>query len=1384
MRLVCQAAALQDAWRTLHPTQRDYTHHTAGQHASAGRIDAVWASQDLFDAGWVTKVQHLHDAPIGDHAAVLLELQQPDTPPLGPGRWIFPNDLLGLETALADLKAAIVQYKHSWQPQGGALPMEVQRWEDLKVYIKQYCVAEQKRLRQQRQQDRRQLAHQLRTARRLQHMFPIPATTAGLLAAKRALQLHEQAQAASRARCQEVVHDVYGEASTYYFHRLGKPSPESQLITEVADPAHPGNTISLSAPGGTQQAAAIFADYYDAATGGLFTVHPTTAADQQLLLAAVDAYLSPEEQTLCLGELPDGRVQTDEAEAALRSLPRGKAPGSDGLTYEFYAALWSEVGDWLVDAFNQPYLDGQQQQPQLSASQRLGLIVLIYKGGGQPRADPNSYRPITLLNCDVKIVAKVQVLRLGSVLPSVIDPTQTAFVPGRQIADNVLCHLEEIDYLQQVQQPGVILFLDFAKAYDRLNRTWIQLCMQRMGFPAGSIRWVQLLLQGTQARLMFNKGQLSRTIAIDAGCAQGSPLSPLLYVIAAQPLAAKCRQLQQAVGFNGILLPEGRPAPCSHQHADDTTLHAADISSAQVLLQQAVEPFCRATGGKLNITKSKGMVMGSHPPVSGVEPTTGITFVDTTAEPIRHLGILLSASGGDAFADRTYGQRLQLIAWRVKLWSKHSLSLQGRLEVAKQVLGSCMSYHQQFVQPPQPILQRIIRVVSAFILGRGLLSADDGQPLRGCPARAVACLPKDAGGMAQVDIRAHGLALQAKVGAMLLHPRKAAWKQFMTAILKRAMPDAGALAFLHVKGSAVQAALRAGQLPTRHAGYIQAFQQVGLHRRTKHQDMLKQQILLEPLVGNYSIAAVADGQPFLSGAALPAAVRGAVGTPRPCQLRDIMPRLQFQPTADGLVMPQQWQTVLTGPTISQWQCAQSDSWVRGSAGVYRVREDASLLPATSLPAGSSTWVWEDCCVVCPDPLAQDPEEDQDEALLYLVGAWPRVLIDPSVWGFGTTLGLLQFTVKAATARLLQFQCVRLTGWEPGRGLRPRLLRAADGQPSPTALADMEAGQKRSWQDMMAAPGSSRPARVPDQELMELYEANWMRESPARLLPRQRVQQAAAVAAALTLQRQQQQQLSFTEPAYNDMADPLTGSDTHPAHDPLDFRPIWKQAWSKRMPRHLRYFTWRLLHAALPVGAARLKFIRAGNVEQLKQQCCQHPTCQALQPQPPLETLSHLFVQCPVAQQAWAWWRAMWLRLDPAAGLMPMDPMLLLVGEGTWGPSRQCGALWEYLRTLMLHSLWVARCSAAGSPAHTAQSVVGRFVAAVKHQAALEWQRVCSDIRWGTGLPFSWFRGRDPSIQPAAFRAKWCKRGVLASWQPPTAAAPRGSYAFRLSAAGV
>lgn len=1422
LQLVCAAANLVDAWRHLHPHSAAYTHTAAGPQPSAGRIDACFVSESLDAAGWLASARHLHDFPVGDHAAVLVQLRQPDAPPLGPQRWIFPSECLASQQFETSLTAAIAHFKATCPQQ--LLADHSGRWEALKQFIKAHtaCWHVQQRLGQQQQ--RRSLQQQLRLASRLADLFPCAATAARLLAAKRALQLHDQEQAAQRAATRAVVDAVYGEGSTYYFHRLGKPPADSQLIQEVHDPAHEGGTVSLRQPAGTQRAANIFADFYDAGVGGLFAVGSTTPADQHAILAAVDSHLTEEDCRRCAGAQPDGSVSVAEAAAALASLPRGKSPGSDGLTYEFYAAFWPSVGDWLVASFNQPFLDSYEAagSPQLSASQRLGLVMPVYKGGSKPRAAVSSYRPITLLNCDLKIIAKVMVQRIGPALASVIDATQTAFVPGRQIFDNVLSHLEEIDYLREQQQPGVFAFLDFAQAYDRLDRGWLGMCMSRLGLPAVAIRWVELLLRGTQGQILFNRGQTSRVFPIASGCAQGSPLSPLLYVMAAQPLAARCRQLQRAGLFASIALPGGQPAPCCHQHADDTTLHAAGVDGIQVLLTQAVQPFCRASGAQLNLGKTQGLSVGSHQQLVGPEPVTGITFVDTSAAPVRHLGILLDAGGAEVHARRMYTQCLQSIAYRVQLWSRHSLSVQGRCEVAKQVLGSCLSYHQQFVQPPADVMQRISKVVLGFVLGRGLVPEQGGEPLRGRPARSVASLPKAMGGLGQVDLQAHCLALQAKVAAQLLHPKRAPWKQFMAASLEQALPGLGAAALTQSTRTAIRTAVQSGSLSARHAGYLQAFQQVGLHRHVPHAAMSQQQVLLEPLVGNHSVGSATDGTPFTSTSALPAALRAGSPLQRPTQLRQVRHQLHFQPAADGLLLPEPWQQALTSPAPASWECDQHQQWARqlvaGQWQYRRIMPDGKLRQAGAQVALQATAVtgWAQCCVVDvrwplhpaavgheqqrrqrqhqqsvlhaqrhglpPPPPAPPPAPD-----LYLVGEWSALRVDPSVWGFGPLMGVLQYTVKGATRRLLQSQMAGVRGWEPGVGIRPRLWRGSDGQLSASALADMEAGQKRSWQAMMAAPSGSRQVRVSDEQLVAAYDAPWMHQSPPRLHPRQRVAAAATAAvAAATLQRQQQQQQQqLTEPRVDDLADPLTGQIQLVQPSQHGFVRVWRRLWHRSLPRDLQWFGWRLQHAALPVGAVKARYVRPGHVQQLLEQACHHPQCQSAAgsgQQPPLETLSHLFLECPVAVQVWDWFAALWGRVMPGVALTASAALLLRDDDAGWQPPVQLSYLWLHLRLLLLQSLWVVRCRSAGTPAHTAPAVVSRFVAVLRQHVCSDWQRVVGDIRWGTGMPAGWFRGRDPRLSREAFAHKWCVRGVIAAL--PSGGVSSQQLVFRLTAQGV
>jgi hypothetical protein len=69
-------------------------------------------------------------------------------------------------------------------------------------------------------------------------------------------------------------------------------------------------------------------------------------------------------------------------------------------------------------------------------------------------------------------------------------------------------------------------------------------------------RWVQLMLKDTVAVVLYH-GYLCPRFAVLSGVAQGSPLTPLLYLVAAQPLAARLRQLQEAGLLDAVLLPDG-----------------------------------------------------------------------------------------------------------------------------------------------------------------------------------------------------------------------------------------------------------------------------------------------------------------------------------------------------------------------------------------------------------------------------------------------------------------------------------------------------------------------------------------------------------------------------------------------------------------------------------------------------------------------------------------------------------------------------------------------------------------------------------------------------------------------------------------------------------
>ena len=575
---------------------------------------------------------------------------------------------------------------------------------------------------------------------------------------------------------------------------------------------------------------------------------------QDTLLVAVDRQLSAAQQLKGEGAAADGSISLEDLTKALTSLPRGKAPGFDGLPYEFYQRFWEQLGPELTAVLQEAFQPGSPGQ--LPSDMTEGRITLLYKGKGLDRALPASYRPITLLNTDYKLAARVLADRLGPLLSHVVDSTQTGFLPQRWIGDNILAHLEIIAWYQRTQQPGVLLFLDFEKAFDRLDRPWLERCMAATGFGAGAQRWVRLLHAGTTAKVAFN-GWHTQRFPVQSGVFQGSPLSPLLFALAVQPMSAHARQLATEQGLHGLRLPDGQAAPVLHLHADDTTVHASTPADAQIILDGSIALHVEATGSRLQRSKSSGMGIGSLQHLAGPDQATGITF-SAAGTLVRHLGKPLSTDAGAA-AETLYTDILQRLNARIARWSGFRLSLLGRAHVAKQVLVSMFTYHGTFIPVPEQLLRQLCTAVYTFVAANRPVVAGAAHLY---PSRDVSSRQLDQGGIALVDIRAQLTALQAKVIGRLLEPERVCWKAFFDSWLSMPLTAEQLLITPAQQQHIWQLgryllfssfSTRCMDAPERVTAYIQAFRWLHPHRLVAVDDLPYLEVMSQPLFHSWQI---------------------------------------------------------------------------------------------------------------------------------------------------------------------------------------------------------------------------------------------------------------------------------------------------------------------------------------------------------------------------------------------------------------------------------------------------------------------------------------------------------------------------------------------------
>jgi hypothetical protein len=165
----------------------------------------------------------------------------------------------------------------------------------------------------------------------------------------------------------------------------------------------------------------------------------------------------------------------EEVREAVFGSYAGGAPGPDGLSFMFYQKFWDIIKEDLIDMFNVWFSDDLDLY-------RLNFAMITFIPKENDARSMKKFRPISLLNFSFKIFTKVLTNRLTKIIDSLMSYHQSAFIRGRFILESVVTAHEVIHEVHRKGDKGLVLKLDYEKAYDKVNLEFLYEVLELRGF--------------------------------------------------------------------------------------------------------------------------------------------------------------------------------------------------------------------------------------------------------------------------------------------------------------------------------------------------------------------------------------------------------------------------------------------------------------------------------------------------------------------------------------------------------------------------------------------------------------------------------------------------------------------------------------------------------------------------------------------------------------------------------------------------------------------------------------------------------------------------------------------------------------------------------------
>ena len=670
---LCKTYNLQDVWRSQHPNQSQYTWRNNSLKVQC-RLDYWLVSKDLSNSVKDSTIVHY---TLSDHSAIILNLQSKEYTQRGPGFWKINNSLLHDEKFIQELSNKIPDFKtkHNYLEDKGLY------WDMIKMEVRGFCVQYTKRKNRERRNAEKNLQTQidhlmtlLKTERSKENILKFYRLRAELNAI--AEYRTKGAIIRSRTRWHE-----QGEKNTKYFLNLEKRHHFKTHISKLKT----NDDREITTPNDIlEQGKMFYKNLYTAAPCNnskynLFFENPNLAKLDETGKNELEHPLSNEE---CLH--------------ILEQCAKGKCPGSDGLSVEFYLRFWSMLGEELVQSLNYGF-----EHQHLNITQKQGIIKVIPK----KRKDKlylENWRPLTLLNVDYKIATKAIAHRISNVLPKIINDDQTGYVKERYIGQNIRLIMDIMKVTELENIPGLAIFIDFKKAFDTVDWNFLHKTLQAFNFGPCIQKWIKTFYTDCSS-CFINNGYASEFFMPERGVRQGCPLSGILFVLCAEILANAIRTDKTIQGIN-IHNKEFKLS----QYADDTTAFVSDLKSANNLFQ-LLSNFQECSGLEINKSKTEGMWLGANR-----NNTTEPLGIAWPSNSILALGIHFSHDDEVAYK-KNFEQKLNSMKSLLNLWYPRNLTLYGRITILKSLAISKLVYNTSVLTFPSKFVNMVNQAITQFV---------------------------------------------------------------------------------------------------------------------------------------------------------------------------------------------------------------------------------------------------------------------------------------------------------------------------------------------------------------------------------------------------------------------------------------------------------------------------------------------------------------------------------------------------------------------------------------------------------------------------------------------------------------------------------------------